>query len=118
MQSKKQKGQQGELLAQKHLQNKGYQLLSQNYRTKLGEIDLIFSHHKTIVFVEVKARNFFTQGIPEEAVTPHKLHKISQVAQEYLLSHHLSSSLWRIDVVAVELDKTPPDIRHHQSVTS
>ena len=57
-------GNQGELLAKKHLQNKGYTFLEKNYRTKFGEIDLIFQSKNTVVFVEVKTRTKLDQGLP------------------------------------------------------
>ncbi len=35
---------------------KGYIFLKRRYKNKFGEIDLIFKHHKKLIFVEVKAR--------------------------------------------------------------
>lgn len=116
MKSKK-RGQQGEKLAKKLLINKGYKFLSQNYFTNFGEIDLIFQHHQTIVFVEVKARTSLAQGLPQEAVTPRKLRTITKVAQHYLITHHLEDRLGRIDVVSVDYSQTPPHITHLENVT-
>lgn len=44
----------GEELAAKYLVSKGYTLLSKNFRTKNGEIDIIVHNDTHLVFVEVK----------------------------------------------------------------
>ncbi len=49
-------GRQGEDLALAHLDALGYRLIERNHRTRLGEIDLIVSDRRTLVFVEVKTR--------------------------------------------------------------
>ncbi|MFC1750748.1 YraN family protein [Pseudomonadota bacterium] len=110
-------GQQGENQAKKYLKNKGYSFLSQNFQTKLGEIDLIFQHNNTVVFVEVKTRKNTTQGLPQEAVTPHKLKKITKVAQQYINLESLNHLPARIDVVAIDHSSTPSKITHLENVS-
>lgn len=44
----------GEFLACRYLQAKFYLILSRNYRTKQGELDLIVLNNRTIHFIEVK----------------------------------------------------------------
>jgi len=66
-------GDQGEVAARRLLENKGYRFLTGNFRTKFGEIDLIFQDREELVFVEVKARTKSEQGLPEEAVNRYKL---------------------------------------------
>ncbi len=61
MQNTRQKfGEQGESLAVWYLKKNGYKILEQNYRTKLGEIDIIAKEKKTLVFVEVKIKKINT----------------------------------------------------------
>ena len=103
--------------AKKVLLNKGYRFITQNFRTRFGEIDLIFTDGDTTVFVEVKARHRVEQGLPEEAVNPSKLKKITKVAQYFLQRHSKFPQRARIDVVSLELDQTPPTIRHLKNVT-
>jgi len=107
-------GQQAESLAKKHLQNKSYHFVTQNFRTKFGEIDLIFlsPDKSTIVFIEVKARHQVNLGLPEEAVTPEKLKTITKVSEYFLQTHPDFPQLARIDVIAIELDQSPLKIRH------
>ncbi|UCF90085.1 MAG: YraN family protein [Desulfobacterales bacterium] len=102
MLNKKQKfGEEGESLAAKALRKKGYKILEQNYRTKLGEIDIIAKEKDTIVFIEVKARKSLHYGSPKWAVTPKKQRKISMVALYYLKSTQQSQAKARFDVVSI-----------------
>lgn len=96
-------GRQGELLARDYLQKQGYQVVAENFRTKLGEVDLIARHGKTMVFVEVKTRSSHTHGHPFEAVTPRKQAQLSRVAQEYLSREGGVDQLARFDVVGVTI---------------
>lgn len=98
---RKQFGQSGESLAVRHLQRAGYRILERNYRTKLGEIDIIAKDHDTIVFVEVKTRRSDHFGNPKWAVTPKKQRKISMVALFYLKSTQQSQAKARFDVVTI-----------------
>ena len=70
----------GEAQAARLLKKMGYKILEQNYRTPLGEIDIIAREKKTLVFVEVKARASTGYGHPKLAVTPAKQRRISMAA--------------------------------------
>ncbi len=98
---RKQFGESGESLAVRHLKRAGYRILERNYRTKLGEIDIIAKDHDTIVFVEVKTRRSDHFGNPKWAVTPKKQRKISMVALFYLKSTQQSQAKARFDVVTI-----------------
>ena len=111
MQDKRQKfGQQGESLAIWYLKQNGYKILEQNYRTKLGEIDIIAKDKKTLVFVEVKIRKSVRYGSPKWAVTPNKQRKISMVALSYLKATKQSGTRARFDVVAITSNQDEPQI--------
>ena len=49
-------GHMGEAVAAKYYIRQGYLLLNHNYRTRMGELDLILYKADTIVFAEVKTR--------------------------------------------------------------
>lgn len=68
----------------KYLAQKGYALVARNYRTRYGEIDLIVSSERALVFVEVKLRRGTGFGEPLEAVTPRKQAGIRRTAELYL----------------------------------
>ena len=107
-------GNYGESLAKRHLQALGYRILEENFRNKLGEIDLIAQDGKTVCFVEVKTRQSFDQGQPYEAITPWKIRKLSQMAISYLKYRYGSIDIpSRFDVVSIIKDKTGvPNIQH------
>ena len=94
-------GQQGETLAGQYLARQGYRVIVRNYRTRLGEIDIIAEEQGTLVFVEVKTRRGHQCGHPFEAVTPAKCRQISKVALEYLAETGREGQAARFDVVAV-----------------
>jgi len=62
--SNKTLGDQGEAYAADYLRQNGYRILTRNYRTKVGEIDLIADDHGTLVFIEVKTRRGMHYGTP------------------------------------------------------
>ena len=94
-------GKDSESVAVKHLKKNGYKILQQNYRTKLGEIDIIAKDKKTLVFVEVKARQSIHFGSPKWAVTPKKQRKISMVTLYYLKATKQQNVKARFDVVTI-----------------
>lgn len=94
-------GEKGESIAVRYLKKKGYKILEKNYRTKLGEIDIIAKDKDTIVFVEVKSRRSWQFGNPKGAVTPAKQRKISKVALYYLKTNDRSNAKARFDVVTI-----------------
>ena len=110
MSGKQQFGKKGESIAVMHLKKNGYQILEQNYRTRLGEIDIVAKEKDTIVFVEVKARRSDRFGSPKWAVTLKKQRKISMVALHYLKSKNQTREKARFDVVAIRLTSEGPGI--------
>ena len=49
-------GRLGERLAAEHFARLGYDVLAQNHHTRFGELDLVLSDGRTLVFCEVKTR--------------------------------------------------------------
>jgi len=107
-------GQQGEQVAADYLTAKGYEILDRNYHSRFGEVDLVTEKNRCIVFVEVKTRTNDSYGLPEESVTPEKLAKIYDTALLWLQDHPDLPDDWRVDAIAVMMDKTmtPNDIQH------
>lgn len=96
-------GKEGEDRAAEHLLTNGYQILTRNFRSKVGEIDIVAKDGNVLVFVEVKTRTNHEYGYPEEAVTYWKLRAITRTGQYYKLINPKTPDLMRIDVVAVDL---------------
>lgn len=96
-------GKRGEEIACCHLLKNGYRILRRNYRTRLGEIDIIAEEKGTLVFVEVKTRRSHSFGGPFEAVGQEKCRQISRVALQYLEKEGKQNQPARFDVVGVML---------------
>lgn len=94
-------GKKAEDLAARHLKRHGYKLITRNYRTKVGEIDIIAREGRTLVFIEVKARRSSRYGSPKAAVTARKQHQIAKAALWYLKETGQMQAKARFDVVAV-----------------
>jgi len=111
MTNKQQKfGEKSENLAAWYLRENGYKIIEQNYRNRIGEIDIIAQDKKTIVFVEVKSRRSIRYGSPKWAVTPQKQRKISMVALYYLKATKQINAKARFDVVAITSNRDVPQI--------
>ncbi len=88
------------------LQQRGYRILARNYRTRLGEMDLIAEDANGLAFVEVRTRRGREFGSPEESLTRAKRKRLIAVAQQFVASHpQYEDYAWRIDLVAIELDR-------------
>jgi len=99
--SRRRYGQNSEETAAGVLKKNGYKILERNFRTPLGEIDIIARHKGVLVFVEVKARRSGRFGGPKAAITPAKQRKISMVALTYLKSVRALDAKARFDVVTI-----------------
>lgn len=97
-------GDSGERIAEEYLKKRGYVILCKNFRTELGEIDLIASKDEYLVFVEVKARRGSGFGLPSESVTSSKQRKICMVASQYIKRNMYFGAAVRFDVIEVYLD--------------
>lgn len=99
-------GRQGEDLARRFLEKKGYRVVTTGYRLFRGEIDIIAFDRETLVFIEVKTRRDAALGRPEEAVTAAKQRQIRRIAQGYLMEKDLVESglPCRFDVLSIMPD--------------
>ena len=95
----------GEQLARDFLENKGYDILETNFRCPHGEIDIVAMDKDCLVFVEVRTKKSLSFGTPEESITPAKMQKLRATAEHYRQTHDDLPLMWRIDFVAVELDR-------------
>ncbi len=110
----------GEELATKYLKDKGYKIIDRNFRKGYGEIDIIATHKKTLVFVEVKTRTSKLFGSPFEAITYFKLKTLRRTAEFYKVLNPKLPDLLRIDAVGVLLDENENlvTIEHIENITS
>lgn len=118
--SRQELGKWGEELAATFLLSKGFAILSKNYRTPDGEIDLIAKKGDELIFVEVKTRRNTIHSYPEEAINDEKFDHLENTAGWYLLQHPEYEQNWRLDVVTVigTPDSSEPRIDWFENVTA
>jgi putative endonuclease len=104
-------GEQGEQIAASYLKKKGFKIIEKNFKNpfgrRLGEIDIIARKNKELIFVEVKTRilDSFDDILPEESITPSKLHKLNKIANFFLRGRHLMDTPYHFDAISIWLDK-------------
>src|SRR3954447_23271881 len=76
-------GKHGEDLACRELARRGYAIVARRYRRRGGELDIIARDGRTLVFVEVKARQGEDFGRAAEAVSHVKRRRIMRLALDY-----------------------------------
>ena len=107
----------GEERAADFLRRHGYEILAANYRTRVGEIDLIARKHRFLAFVEVKLRASDRFAEAREFVTAAKQDRIRSTALLWLEEHGGADSLQpRFDVIEIYapegIDTKEPRIIH------
>lgn len=103
-------GKTGEEEAADFLKENGYKIIARNYKTRLGEIDIIAYDEDTVCFVEVKTRNSERFGLPQEAVSRIKQRQIAKAALCFIKEKDLFNRKARFDVVSISYAQIPPKI--------
>lgn len=97
-------GRRAEAAAARYYQQRGCRLLAHNYRTRLGELDLVLLEEGgVLVIAEVKARAGYDTGwgSPGAAVGPAKQRRLIAAARQYLQTSPYRELPVRFDVVEV-----------------
>jgi putative endonuclease len=103
-------GKSGEDAAVSFLERNGYTIIQRNFRTSLGEIDIVAQEKDVLCFIEVKTRSDDSFGAPQEALTKTKQRQIAKAALTYLKAKRLFDRRARFDVVWVRMSREPPAI--------
>ena len=130
----------GEDLACGYLVNKGYEILTRNYREKFGEIDIVSkSPDKTLVFVEVKTMSSpeitvdkspasyphlaglgSDKLIPEDQISESKMDKFKKIGQWYANKYpELTNTRgYRFDAITILINQKSKEagIRHYKNI--
>lgn len=93
-------GKNGEDIACKYLENKGFTIVCRNYRSRYGEIDIIAKDDKFLAIVEVKKRKNTKFGQPAEYVDVKKQQKIIKTALMFLTQNSFELQP-RFDVIEI-----------------
>ena len=95
-------GRKGEAVAAKYYRQQGCLLLAHNFRTRMGELDLVLREPDgTIVICEVKTRAPDALARPAAAVDAAKQRRLIRAAQLYLQQTGQSDAPVRFDVAEV-----------------
>ena len=108
-------GKSGEDTAARYFKKQGYKILARNYRTRTGEIDLIVSNRKYLVFAEVKLRKSSDFARAMEFVDRRKQDRIRMTASLYL-SQNPTNLQPRFDVIEIYAPEGTATVRpeiHH-----
>ncbi len=104
--SSREEGLRGEETAIDTLKRKGYKIVERNYRTRLGEIDVIAEEGGYLVFVEVKKRNTPLFGEAVCSIDEKKKRHLVRTALFYLKTHGCPSDRRvRFDVIGIDSEK-------------
>ena len=108
---KRTRGHEGEDFAAEYLKNSKFKVIERNYRSKMGEIDIIAKREKTLYFFEVKARGAGSLIDPFEAVTPQKQQRIRRTAEYYILKNPKHEKLpCSFGVIGIDCCVEPPAV--------
>lgn len=93
-------GQKAENAAAEYLRKHKFEILSQNWRTRYCEIDIVAKKRKVIYFAEVKYRKTTSQGSGLEYITEKKLQQM-KLAAEFWVSDNSWGGDYRLAAVEV-----------------
>ncbi len=94
-------GKRGEDIASSFLEKNNYKIIAKNYKTRLGEVDIIAKDREVFCFIEVRARRNSSFCMPEESIVSRKQTQISKAALSYIRMHQLEDRPARFDIIAV-----------------
>ena len=94
----------GEEAAVKAIKKQGYKVIERNYRTKMGEIDIIAKDGEYTCFIEVRLRKNNDFGSPADTIDINKQRKIIRTAQYYAVTKKIYDTPMRFDAVLINAD--------------
>ncbi|SFS52069.1 putative endonuclease [Marininema halotolerans] len=95
----------GEQLARRHLEAKGWLIRETNWRTRIGELDIVAEKKGWILFVEVRTTRGNSFGYGFQSVDRKKQQQVRRLVTQYLRQHQLEHHPVRIDVISILLDR-------------
>ena len=107
---RKETGKTGELQAARYLEAQGYTIIDRNFKTPVGEIDLIAKKRGILHFFEVKTRHGTNFGSPFDALTPIKKRRIRKTAAWFLAQKQGCQLPCLFGVIGIDLSQNPPVI--------
>jgi putative endonuclease len=100
MAEKNETGKQGEIAAQKYLEEKGYRVLETNWHFHHYELDIVATNGKELIIIEVKTRSGNYLLPPEMAVNKGKIRRIVTAANAYARMKKMNIPV-RFDIICL-----------------
>lgn len=109
-------GEEGERLAERWLQSRGWTVLARRFRSGHRDIDLVVTRPcdegRMVAFVEVKTRSTGDFGGPLGAVDWRKRRELARAARDWLHKSGERGAEFRFDVIGVTVGEPSPEIVH------
>ncbi len=93
-------GKKAETWTTNYLKKQGYTIIETNFKSKLGELDIVAQKDGYITFIEVKYRSTLAFGYPYEAVSLTKLERLKKLIDYYYLVRKPQLPA-RLEIVAI-----------------
>jgi putative endonuclease len=97
-------GNAGEELAVEYLRTQGVYILARNFRTKVGEIDIIGSKGNDVIFYEVKYRTNQNFGFGDEAISHGKIIKLKKTIEIWITQNKRDIEFDNVYLNAIVID--------------
>lgn len=95
-----------EKIACGYLEDQKIEIITVNFRTRFGEIDIIGREKEYLLFIEVKYRSYKNQGGARYAISRSKQNKIASVAKAFLsMSGYPADTFCRFDALLIDGDE-------------
>lgn len=106
-------GRQAENAAAEYLRRNGFEVVTQNWRTRWCEIDIVATKGTTAYCVEVKYRSHASQGTGLEYITTKKQSQMRFAAELWVAQHH-----WKGGIVLSAIEVSGPEYRIDEFIES
>lgn len=104
-------GRRGEDAAVEYLRERGYSILTRNWRNVHKELDIVAQEGNELVIIEVKTRSSIDFGRPEEAVDTKKIRRLVKAANAYIQQYKVDHSV-RFDILSLVVEGDGFTITH------
>lgn len=113
-------GQKGEAIAKTYLESKGWRVRHTNWRSRIGELDIVgeIPGNTDLIIVEVRTRTSRRFGTAVESVDHRKQQRVRRLGLQYAQAYRLLDRPLRFDVITVFLSPhvSKPEITHLRAV--
>ena len=104
-------GKKGEEMAVAYLQDKGYEIVTRNFRYQKAEVDIIARKEGVLAVVEVKTRSSPDFGAPEDFVKRRQINSLVNAIDFFVNDHELDVDV-RFDIIAIVKNESGTEVQH------